>query len=92
MVGPHLLGPLFQLLDHLIGGADGDEERLLDVFETEGAVQFVGKRSALFQLIDRKIAGRSEEGRRRAQRILEEILDVLDGFFSGFLLRSPRRR
>jgi hypothetical protein len=32
----------------LVGGADGDEERLVDVVETEAAVQLVGERRALF--------------------------------------------
>jgi len=81
MVGAHFFGPSFELLDDLVGGTDGDEERFVDVLETESAVKLVGQSRALFQLIDREIAGRSEECRRGAQRILEEITDVVDRFF-----------
>ena len=86
MVCAHHLAPLLQLLDHLVGGADGDEERFVDRIEIEPTVQFVGERGALLQLIDREIAGRRKEGRRGAQRVLEEIADVLDRFLLGLLL------
>ena len=50
MVGPQPLAPFLELLDDLIGRADRNEERLVDVSKLNAAVQLVGQRRALFQL------------------------------------------
>ena len=50
-------------------------------------MQLVGKRRALFQLGDGQVAGRREECRRCAQRVLEEEADVLDRFLLRLLFR-----
>ena len=86
MVGAHPLAPFFELLDDLIGGADRDEERFVDVVEIERAVQLVGKRRAFLQFVDGQIAGRRQECRRGAQRVFEEKADVLDRFLLGLFL------
>ena len=62
------------------------KNEFVDGCEIELAMQLVGKRGALLQLVDREITGRRQEIRRGAQRILEEVADVIDSFFLGFFL------
>ena len=85
IISPHCA----ELFDHLIGGADGDEEGLVDVLEAERAVQLV-RRAPRASSADRPRYSRvdCQKCRRGAQRVLEEIADVSTASSSAFSLVS----